>query len=72
MHQRPEPLGAAAAALPSFRVLLLFAGVLALAESVALGTVLFALAALSFGASLGLATLIYRRTTPVVYRKETA
>jgi hypothetical protein len=65
MQRRPEPLGTVAAALPSCRVLLLFAGVLALAESAALGTVLFALAAVTFGVSLVLGTLIYRQTEPV-------
>lgn len=53
-----------ASALPSCRVLLLFAGVLALSESVALATTFFAGALVSFAASLAIATTIYRRAAP--------
>jgi hypothetical protein len=65
VHRRPERLGSVSATLPSLRLLLLFAGVLVLAESAVFGIVMFALAALSFAASLGLATLIYRRRSNV-------
>jgi hypothetical protein len=53
-----------ASALPSCRVLLLLGGVLALSESVALATTLFAGALVSFAASLAIATTIYRRAAP--------
>jgi hypothetical protein len=55
-----------ASALPSCRVLLLFGGVLALSESIALATTLFAGAAVSFAASLVVATMIYRSAPPRV------
>lgn len=50
-----------ASVLPSLRLLLLFGGVLALSESIALATTLFAGAFISFAASLVVATTIYRR-----------
>jgi len=53
-----------ASALPSCRVLLLFGGVLALSESIALATTLFAGALVSFAASLVIATTIYRSAAP--------
>jgi hypothetical protein len=53
-----------ASVLPSFRVLLLLAGVLALSESIALATTLFAGALVSFAAGLAIAATIYRRRSP--------
>ena len=47
-------------ALPSFRVLCLFGGVLLLSESVVLATTLFAGALASFAAGLVIAATIYR------------
>ena len=66
MRLSPGTASSLASALPSCRVLLLFGGVLALSESVALATTLFARAFVSLAAGLVVAATIYRSAGPKV------
>jgi hypothetical protein len=62
MHKNVRAASSIASALPSLRVLLIFGGVFALAESIALATTLFIGAFASFAAGLAIAATIYRST----------
>jgi hypothetical protein len=64
MRLNPRIASSLASALPSFRVALLFGGVLVLSESVALATTFFAGASVSLVVSLLIATKIYRVRAP--------
>ena len=66
MHLSTRAASAIASALPSCRVVLLFGGVLALSESVALAMTLFAGAFVSFAAGLVVAAVVYRRAAPLL------
>ena len=64
MRLNPRTASSLASALPSFRLALIFGGVLLLTESVVLASTLFAGAAISFVGSLLVAAKIYRVRSP--------
>ncbi len=64
MRFRSDLASSLASALPSCRLLLLFAGVLVAAESAVLGAALAAAGLLTFAVGVGLAASIYRSRVP--------